>query len=72
MKLNPLAKPSVTDAVRSLETALADLEKAEAYHFNKSQDHYSEAAIAEDKGDEESANAERAKRIREKLADLLA
>lgn len=72
MKL-PLSKiPSVTTAVRNLEIALADLETAEAHHRAEADKHLEAAAQATTKANAESLNADRANRIRTKLADLLA
>lgn len=72
MKL-PLSKtPSVTTAVRNLETALADLDAAEAAHRAAHDKQRQIEAEARTKAEAESADAERASRIRSKLADLLA
>lgn len=72
MNLNPLAKPSVTSAVRNLENALTDLEKAQHAHEAAADAKAEEAARLFEEADAEARNAARAERIRTKLADLLA
>lgn len=70
--MNILSKPTVASAVRNLETALVELEKAQTAHEVRAEAKFTEARRIETEAKEEAADAARAARIRLKLADLLA
>lgn len=72
MPFIPRKKPSVSTAVRNLESALTELEAAEAHHRSRADYHDDIAKTAVLNRMNEQADADRANRVRTRLAELLA